>query len=316
MHKASKLVVLASIALFLPVTRTLFAAGDGRVATPVFSPSGGAYCSVQAVKIDDTTPNATIYYTTNGETPTTSSTKYSAPITVSKTATIKAIAEAAGHETSAVGSSTYTFHVHDREWVLCKLDEAAKNFRSTQADFQFDSVETDPIYEKDVQKGTVYYERKAGAFQMSAHISEFNGKPVPKIYAYTGGAVKLYEPLINQLTTFSKAAQYESWFMLGFGASGKDLEQMWEIKYIGSEILDGVKTEMQEMVPKDPAIRKNLSKVTLWVDPIRGVSLKQVLNFGPTEYKVCVYFNIRVNEPLPVGVFTIKTNSKTVLVNR
>jgi outer membrane lipoprotein-sorting protein len=139
---------------------------------------------------------------------------------------------------------------------------------------------------------------------------------VPKIYAYTGGAVKLYEPLINQLTTFSKAAQYESWFMLGFGASGKDLEQMWEIKYIGSEILDGVKTEMLEMVPKDPAIRKNLSKVTLWVDPIRGVSLKQVLNFGPTEYKVCVYFNIRVNEPLPVGVFTIKTNSKTVLVNR
>jgi hypothetical protein len=46
------------------------------------------------------------------------------------------------------------------------------------------------------------------------------------------------------------------------------------------------------------------------------VSLKQVLNFGPTEYKVCVYFNIRVNEPLPAGVFTIRTNSKTVFVNR
>jgi outer membrane lipoprotein-sorting protein len=208
----------------------------------------------------------------------------------------------------------------DKDKVLRRLDQAAKNFRSTSADFQFDSVETDPIYEKDVQKGAVYYERKAGAFQMAAHISEFNGKPVPKVYAYSDGAVKLYEPMINQLTTYGKAAQYESWFMLGFGASGKDLEQKWEIKYIGSEtLLDGktsVKTEILEMVPKDPAIRKNLSKVKMWVDPERGVSLKQILYFGPTEYKVCVYFNISVNQPLLAGVFTLKTNSKTVRVNR
>ena len=126
--------------------------------------------------------------------------------------------------------------------------------------------------------------------------------------------------MINQLTTYGKAAQYESWFMLGFGASGKDLEQKWEIKYIGSEtLLDGktsVKTEILEMVPKDPAIRKNLSKVKMWVDPERGVSLKQILYFGPTEYKVCVYFNISVNQPLLAGVFTLKTNSKTVRVNR
>ncbi len=204
----------------------------------------------------------------------------------------------------------------DKDKVLRRLDEAAKNFRSTSADFQFDSVETDPIYEKDVQKGAVYYERKAGAFQMAAHISEFNGKPVPKVYAYSDGAVKLFEPMINQLTTYSKAAQYESWFMLGFGASGRELEQKWEIKYLGSETLDGVKTEMLEMVPKAPAIRKNLSKVTMWVDPERAVSLKQILYFGPTEYKVCVYFNIKVNQPLPAGVFTLKTNSKTVRVNR
>jgi outer membrane lipoprotein-sorting protein len=206
----------------------------------------------------------------------------------------------------------------EKDKVLRRLDTAAANFRSTQADFQFDSVETDPIQEDDVQKGTVYYERKAGAFQMAAHIREFNGKPAPKakVYAYSDGAVKLYEPMIDQLTTFTKAAQYESWFMLGFGASGKDLEQKWEINYLGSVTLDGVKTEMLEMVPKDPAIRKNLSKVTMWVDPERAVSLKQVLNFGPTEYKVCVYFNISVNQPLPAGVFTLETTGKTTRVNR
>jgi outer membrane lipoprotein-sorting protein len=205
---------------------------------------------------------------------------------------------------------------NEKDKVLRRLDETAKNFRSTSADFEFDSVETDPIYEKDIQKGTVYYERKAGAFQMAAHIREFNGKPSPKVYAYSGGAVKLYEPMIDQLTTFTKASQYESWFMLGFGASGKDLEQKWEITYLGAETLDGTATEMLEMVPKDPAIRKNLTKVDMWVDPERGVSLKQILYFGPTEYKVCVYFNIQVNQPLPAGVFTLKTTSKTTRVNR
>jgi outer membrane lipoprotein-sorting protein len=203
-----------------------------------------------------------------------------------------------------------------KDEVLRGLDQAAKNFRSTSADFEFDSVETDPIPDKDVQKGTVYYERKGSAFQMAAHIREDNGKPVPKLYVYSGGVVRLYEQLIDQVTTLTKAGQYESWFMLGFGASGKDLEQKWEIKYLGSETIDGVKTEMLELVPKDPAIRRNLSKVNMWIDPERGVSLKQILFFGTGEYKVCVYFNIKVNQPLPPGAFTLKTTSKTTYVNR
>ena len=204
----------------------------------------------------------------------------------------------------------------EKERVLRALDEASKNFHSTSAGFEFDSVTTEPIPDKDVQKGVVYYERKGGSFQMAAHIREENGKPVPKVYVYSGGVVRLYEQLINQVTTLTKAGQYESWFMLGFGASGKDLEQKWEIIYLGSETLDGVKTEILEMVPRDPAIRKNLPKVKMWVDTDRGVSLKQILYFSSSEYKVCVYFNIKVNQPLPAGAFTIKTDSKTTYVNR
>jgi hypothetical protein len=49
-----------------------------------------------------------IYYTTDGSTPTTSSTLYSGPISVSTNETIKAIATAVGSTTSAVGSATYT----------------------------------------------------------------------------------------------------------------------------------------------------------------------------------------------------------------
>jgi outer membrane lipoprotein-sorting protein len=208
------------------------------------------------------------------------------------------------------------FAADDKERVLRKLDAAAANFHSTAAEFEFDSVTTEPILEKDIQKGVVYYERKGGSFQMAAHIREVNGKQVPKVYAYAGGSIKLFEPLIDQVTTLSKLSQYESWFMLGFGASGKDLEQKWDIRYAGAELLDGKKTEKLELVAKDPSVRKNLPKVTIWVDPETGISLKQVFDQGPGQYRVSVYFNIKMNQPLPADAFTFKTDKKTVYVNR
>ena len=203
-----------------------------------------------------------------------------------------------------------------KDAVLRRLDVAAANFHSTSADFEFDTVETDPIPDKDVQKGTVYYARKGNAFQMAAHIHELNGKISSKVYSYASGVLNLYEKLTNQVTRFSKVSQYESYLMLGFGASGKDLEEKWEIKYLGPETLTGVKTEKLELVAKDLSVRKNLPKVTIWVDTDRAVSLKQVFNEGPSQYRVCVYFNIRTNQPLPADTFTFKTDKQTVLVNR
>lgn len=203
-----------------------------------------------------------------------------------------------------------------KEKVLRQLDEAAKNFHSTSADFEFDSVTTEPIPDKEVQTGTVYYERKGSKFKMAAHIREEDGKPAPKVYVYSDGVFKLYEKMIDQVTTLSKLGQYQGYFMLGFGASGRQIEEKWNVTYLGPETLDGVKTEKLELVPKDPAIRKNLPKVTIWVDPARGVSLKQLFDEGPGQYRVSVYFNIKVNQALPSDAFTFKTDSKTQYVTQ
>jgi len=78
------------------------------VATPTFSPIPGTYTAAQSVKIADSTAGATIYYTTNGTTPTTASTKYTAAITVSASETIQAIAVATGHSQSATASAKFT----------------------------------------------------------------------------------------------------------------------------------------------------------------------------------------------------------------
>jgi glucosylceramidase len=80
-------------------------------ATPAFNPAPGNYAAAQSVTLTDTTPGAAIYYTTNGSTPTTSSTLYSKAIAVSSTTTIEAIAVASGYITSAVASGTFTITI-------------------------------------------------------------------------------------------------------------------------------------------------------------------------------------------------------------
>ena len=82
-----------------------------QASTPTFSPVAGTYTSAQSVTISCSTPSSTIYYTSDGSTPTPLSTVYSGPISVSVSETLRAIATAAGYTQSAVGGAAYTINV-------------------------------------------------------------------------------------------------------------------------------------------------------------------------------------------------------------
>ena len=79
-----------------------------QVATPSAFPLPGVYPGAQTVSLTTSTPGATIYYTTNNTTPSASSTKYTGPISVSSSQTIKAIAIKSGAASSAAASAAYT----------------------------------------------------------------------------------------------------------------------------------------------------------------------------------------------------------------
>ena len=77
------------------------------VATPAMSPAPGTFSTGQSVTLSDATSGATIYYTTDGATPTASSSTYTAAIPFTADTTIKAIAVASGYSMSGVAQGSY-----------------------------------------------------------------------------------------------------------------------------------------------------------------------------------------------------------------
>src|SRR5438876_5301152 len=77
-------------------------------APPTFNPAGGTFAGSVAVTMSTATSGATIYYTTDGSTPTTASSAYTGPVPLTTTTTLKAMAAASGMADSSVTSATYT----------------------------------------------------------------------------------------------------------------------------------------------------------------------------------------------------------------
>lgn len=88
------------------VTKIIVTIDDGALSLPTISPSSGTYYGPVEVSIRSFTSGAQIFYTIDGSTPTTSSTHYTAPFTVSENTTVKAIATHNG-EVSEVATADY-----------------------------------------------------------------------------------------------------------------------------------------------------------------------------------------------------------------
>lgn len=90
-------------------TVSLFAAGANQAATPTFSPVAGSYSGPLVVTVSSSTPGGTIFYTTDGSTPTHSSSSVAngGTITLNASATIKAFVSVSDFADSTASSASY-----------------------------------------------------------------------------------------------------------------------------------------------------------------------------------------------------------------
>jgi outer membrane lipoprotein-sorting protein len=201
------------------------------------------------------------------------------------------------------------------ETVLKKMDSAAANFRTTQADFEWDRYEKAIDDVDDIQSGTIYYRRSGKEVEMKADIA----KPDQKFVLFSNGKIQVYLPKPNQVTVYDSGknrAEIEAYLVLGFGGSGEDLAKAFDVTYQGSETINNVATAKLQLIPQSEKVRNNFKEILLWIDLERGISVQQKFTDPQGDYRLAKYSNIRVNEKIAADVFQLKTNGKTQTVSR
>lgn len=204
--------------------------------------------------------------------------------------------------------------------VLKKMDTTSANFRTAQAEFEWDLYEKVINEVDDIQVGTIYYRRSAKDIEMMAEVkkagSDLKGlKPEPKFVLFNQGKIRMYQPKPDQVTEFDlgkNRSDLETYVVLGFGGSGQDLVKTFDVKYVGPETINGIATAKLELTPKSEKVRNTYKQIVLWIDLERGISVQQQAFQPDGNYRLAKYSSIQVNEKkIPDDVFKLKTTGKT-----
>jgi len=199
--------------------------------------------------------------------------------------------------------------------VLAQMDKASASFQSARADVHQEFYERVIRSVSTVQNGAIYFVRKGTQTSMGAVFSEQGSSAKPQVIQFSDNVLKVYNPALNQIDEFkAKAGQTDSFLTLGFGGSGKDLAANWNVVDAGTETIAGVKTEKLELTPKDAKVAANFDKITLWIDPTRGVSLKQIFHTPEGDYRTATYSNIKMNSKIDLAAFSMHPDKATKTV--
>ena len=193
----------------------------------------------------------------------------------------------------------------DLDATLAHLDQASARFTAAEAKVHRESYSALIKGIDSTQDGSLYVIRgKDGKSQMGIRTEGQNAR----IVEYRNGVLRDFIPASKCFNTVVKPG-IDTYLSLGFGGSGKDLRKSWDIEDQGSETMDGTKVEKLDLQPKDPAVKANITHVTLWLDLEKDVTLKQVF-YAPTgDYNTATYTERKVNQKVDTKPYEIKGNA-------
>ena len=193
------------------------------------------------------------------------------------------------------------------EQVLSFLDSKSASFKSVQANFEWDQYQK-VVDEHDLQKGVMYFKRNGPSVDVAADITS----PITKKLVLQNGMLDLYTPKTGEVIhkeVGKNRKSFESFLALGFGGSGSDLSKNFDVRYAGTETVNGKPTYKLELVPKTAEARNMFPLITLWINQQTGMSEQQKLDQGGGDYRLARYTNITLNPPkLPDGAFRLKAS--------
>src|SRR5579875_1176804 len=148
--------------------------------------------------------------------------------------------------------------------VLGRMDQAAPGFRAMTADVQMKTY-TAILSDTTVENGTLKMQRLKGS-EVRA-IIDFSAQTDARVIAFLGNIVRIYYPNLKTYQDYEVGKNSDvlnQFLLLGFGSSGRQLAQTYQITMEGSEKLAGQDTTKLLLIPNDQKVKEHLAKIEMW----------------------------------------------------
>lgn len=175
--------------------------------------------------------------------------------------------------------------------VLKQLDSQAASFHSLTADLERTKV-TVVVDDKSTESGQISVRSDD---KMRIEVTQPDARTILR----DGDNFYIYNPKIHRVEEYNlgkKKSVVDQFLLLGFGTSGSSLKESYAVALQGEETLDNHKVVRLELLPKTDEVRKQLSKILLWLDESTWLpAQQQFFETGSGDYFIIRYRNIKRN---------------------
>jgi outer membrane lipoprotein-sorting protein len=186
--------------------------------------------------------------------------------------------------------------------ILKQMDAQAANFHSLTADLERTKV-TVVVDDKSTESGQIMVRSDD---KMRIEVTQPDARTILR----DGDNFYIYNPKIHRVEEYNlgkKKSLVDQFVLLGFGTSGSSLKEGYSITLQGEETLDNRKVLRLELLPKTDEVRKQLSKILLWIDESMWLPVQQqFFETGSGDYFIIRYRNIKRNVPISDNEFKQK----------
>jgi outer membrane lipoprotein-sorting protein len=184
------------------------------------------------------------------------------------------------------------------EAVLSRMDQAAPGFHGMTADVEMKTY-TAILSDTATENGTLKMQRlKTGEVRA---VIDFSGQTSARIIEFLGSIVRIYYPNLKTYQDYGVGKNSDvlnQFLLLGFGSSGKQLAQSYQITMEGSEKVAGQDTTKLLLLPKDAKVKEHLAKIEMWVPENAAYPVQQQFYEPSGNYRTVTYTNIKINPPM------------------
>jgi outer membrane lipoprotein-sorting protein len=189
--------------------------------------------------------------------------------------------------------------------ILARMDQAAPAFRGMSADAEMKTY-TAILSDTTTENGTLKMQRlKSGEVRA---VIDFSGQQDARVIAFLGKIVRIYYPKLKAYQDYAVGKNTDvlnQFLLLGFGSSGRELAQSYQISLEGTEKVAGKDTTKLLLVPKDPKVKEHLTKIEMWVPNDAAYPIQQQFYEPSGNYRVVSYSNVKIN-PSMHGILELK----------